>query len=128
MEHMNKDYNELNVPQFNAGWYRLESSLKINKGKVYTFNYFGNSYVCFRNSQGAINIFDAYCPHLGAHLGVGGKIDKDQLICTFHGWKYDSSGTCIEIPYCQKIPKRARLRRHPVKEVHSSVYMHFEPI
>ena len=43
---------------------------------------------------------DAHCPHLGAHLAVGGRVEGDCIRCPFHGWKYDGgAGKCVEIPY-----------------------------
>jgi 3-ketosteroid 9alpha-monooxygenase subunit A len=118
--------NEQESSRYAAGWYRFASSAKIKPGKIYSFNYFDNAFVCFRDSNNKVNIFDAYCPHLGAHLGVGGKILNDHLICPFHGWKYNSSGECVEIPYCKTIPKRAKLRNYLAEERHPFVYFFYE--
>jgi phenylpropionate dioxygenase-like ring-hydroxylating dioxygenase large terminal subunit len=35
--------------------------------------------------DGTVRAFDAYCPHRGAHLGFGGRLDGDAIICPFHG-------------------------------------------
>lgn len=111
---------------FPQGWYHFAASTQIKKNKVYTFNYFGTSFVCYRNSQNSINVFDAYCPHLGAHLGVGGKIVNNLLVCPFHGWKYNAMGVCVEIPYCKKIPKRAHLQTYRVQEMNSLVFFYLD--
>lgn len=111
---------------FEEGWYRFASSNKIKKGMVYTRNYFGTSFVCYRDKKNKVHIFNAYCPHLGAHLGCGGTIKKDQLICPFHGWKYNTEGRCVEIPYCKKIPKRASLQSYASKELHSTIFIYLE--
>ena len=55
---------------------------------------------------------DAYCAHLGAHLGVGGKVEGECIRCPFHGWRYDGeSGKCTEIPYgdTEHIPSQAKV-------------------
>jgi nitrite reductase/ring-hydroxylating ferredoxin subunit len=111
---------------FSPGWYHFAASTQIKKYKVYTFNYFGTSFVCYRDSQNSIHVFDAYCPHLGAHLGVGGKIVNDLLICPFHGWKYNATGQCVEIPYCHKVPKRAHLQSYRVQEMNSVVFFYLD--
>ncbi len=54
----------------------------------------------FRAEDGAPHLLDAHCPHLGAHLAVGGKVEAECIRCPFHGWKFDGAdGTCVEIPY-----------------------------
>lgn len=114
-----------NFPQ---GWYPFAASPQIKKNKVYTFNYFDTSFVCYRDSQNAIHVFDAYCPHLGAHLGVGGKIVNDLLVCPFHGWQYNTVGECVKIPNCKNIPKRAKLQTYQVQEIDSRVFFYLDRI
>ncbi|MBV8802862.1 MAG: Rieske 2Fe-2S domain-containing protein, partial [Gammaproteobacteria bacterium] len=77
---------------YQPGWYRFDLANKIKKGKIYSYHYFGKPLVCFRDKNNIVNIFDAHCPHLGAHLGVGGTIKNNRLICPFHGWQYDTQG------------------------------------
>ena len=49
---------------------------------------------------------DAFCPHLGAHLGHGGTVGDGCIACPFHGWKYDAEGTNVEIPYSERSTAR----------------------
>lgn len=110
---------------FLSGWYRLAPASLVKKNKIYSFNYFGTALVCYRKSDHSLSVFNAYCPHLGAHLGMGGKIKDDQLICPFHGWQYNSEGQCVHIPYCQQIPKKAQLIRYPAQEVGANIFIYF---
>lgn len=34
---------------------------------------------------GGVRVVDAACPHRGAHLGYGGRLDRGAIICPFHG-------------------------------------------
>ena len=111
---------------YQAGWYRFDSSTKIKQGKIYSYHYFAKSLVCYRDKKGIVNIFDAHCPHLGAHLGVGGKIVDDKLICPFHGWQYNSAGQCVTIPYCKVIPKKAILQRYESQEYNGVIYIRYQ--
>ena len=68
---------------------------------------------------------DAHCPHLGAHLAVGGKVEGDRLRCPFHGWAFDGeSGACVDIPYGEgtRIPARAAARAYPTLERNGMVW------
>jgi 3-ketosteroid 9alpha-monooxygenase subunit A len=114
--------------QAHSGWYFFATSAHIKKNKIYTFNYFGTSFVCYRDSKNKVNVLDAHCAHLGAHLGVGGKIVNDLIVCPFHGWKYNAAGECVEIPYCKQIPKRARVKNYRVQEINSNIYFYIEHV
>lgn len=60
----------------------------------------GEHFAVFRTSEGAAYVLDAYCPHLGAHLGVGGRVVGDCVECPFHGWQFrGADGQCTAIPY-----------------------------
>ena len=48
-------------------------------------------------------MLDAYCPHLGANIGIGGRVIGDCLECPFHGWQFrGSDGKVTKIPYADK--------------------------
>lgn len=34
-----------------------------------------------------IRAFDAVCPHRGAHLAFGGRLDREAIVCPFHGYR-----------------------------------------
>jgi phenylpropionate dioxygenase-like ring-hydroxylating dioxygenase large terminal subunit len=70
---------------------------------------------------------DAYCPHLGAHLGVGGKVEGSALRCPFHAWKFDGSGRCIEIPYAKRIPPKAAVASWPIVRRNGLVFAWYDP-
>jgi len=101
------------------GWFVVATSEAIAPGQVQALHYFGRDLVLFRTESGEARLTDAYCAHLGAHLGVGGKVEGECLRCPFHGWAYDgASGRCTEIPYGsgERIPAKARLRAYPTIE------------
>lgn len=107
-------------------WHLFDTSKAIRKNKIYTRTHFNQEMICFRDSAGKVHIFDAYCPHLGAHLGMGGKIKNDRVVCPFHGWQYNTEGSCVHIPYCDKIPKKAQLGHFPSLEKDGMIYFYWE--
>ena len=65
-----------------------------------SFNFLGEHFVVFRTEKGVASVLDAYCPHLGAHLGIGSRVIGDCVECPFHGWQFrGEDGQCIAIPY-----------------------------
>ena len=56
----------------------------------------------FRDTSGQAHVVDAYCPHMGASLGVGGQVRGDCIECPFHGWKFRGyDGKCVHVPYAE---------------------------
>ncbi len=105
-------------PPYPDGWFLLCTSAELDPGQVRPLRYFGTDLVLFRDASGTAVLVDAYCPHMGAHLGYGGVVDGDGLRCPFHNWRFGSDGRCTEAPYSPRTkPPDVTLRRWQVAEV-----------
>ena len=101
------------------GWFVVAESAALASGDVRAIRYFGRDLVLYRGDDGTPCVMDAHCPHLGAHLAVGGRVEDGCIRCPFHGWRFDgSSGECVDIPYgdMKHIPPRAHARAYPTLE------------
>lgn len=102
------------VPLYPNGWFPVIESRELNKiGELKPLFVFGRNFVCFRGTDGNVRVLDAYCPHLGAHLAVGGEVisneGQDCIRCPFHGWEFNGkSGQCVKIPYAKEAGKREK--------------------
>jgi nitrite reductase/ring-hydroxylating ferredoxin subunit len=96
------------------GWFSVAMTKELRAGRVLEKRYFGREWVLWRDSTGAPVMQDAYCPHLGAHLG-GGRVHGDRLRCPFHGFEYARNGVCAATPD-GRTPPRVRLRSLPLRE------------
>jgi 3-ketosteroid 9alpha-monooxygenase subunit A len=103
-------------PPYPNSWVQIAWSHELRRGQVKPITCLGRDLVLFRGGDGQARVLDAYCPHLGAHLGVGGSVVGNELRCPFHGWQFDGGGACTRIAYAQKIPPKSRLRSWPVCE------------
>ncbi len=63
-------------PPYPNGWFALLRSKELKPGGSTSVNAMGQNFAIFRNKVGKVYIVDAYCPHLGANLGVGGQVSK----------------------------------------------------
>jgi nitrite reductase/ring-hydroxylating ferredoxin subunit len=110
-------------PAFTNGWFQVAWSRELAPGALRTLRYFGQELVLFRAMNGTAHVVDAHCPHLGAHLGIGGKVVGDCLECPFHGWQFAGDGRCAHIPYAKKIPPKATLGSWPVVERDGMIFV-----
>lgn len=115
------------IAGFPRGWFVAAWSTDLAPSDVKPLRYFARDLVLFRTEGGEAVILDAYCPHLGAHLGHGGKVDGDRVVCPFHAWEFDQGGTCVRIPYANKIPPKAAVACWPVVERNGVIFVWFDP-
>ena len=54
--------------------------------------------ILFRDTEGKIGLLDAYCAHRFSPLFFGMN-EESGLRCLYHGWKYDVTGQCVDIPF-----------------------------
>jgi nitrite reductase/ring-hydroxylating ferredoxin subunit len=112
------------APGFPNGWYAVGWSKDLGVGDVQRIRYFDNEMVLFRTRSGRARVLDAYCAHLGSHLAEGGRVQGESVRCPFHAWEYDGeSGECSKIPYCAKIPTRARVQAWEVRELNHMIFV-----
>jgi phenylpropionate dioxygenase-like ring-hydroxylating dioxygenase large terminal subunit len=105
------------------GWFAVAVADEIAAGELAIRHYFGQDLVVFRTATGEAAVLDPHCPHLGAHLGHGGKIDGDLIRCPFHGWAFDAVGVCREIPYAKRIPPNTRTKSWPTLERYGFIFV-----
>ena len=74
--------------------------------------------LAFRDTQGRYGLIDEFCAHRGVSMWFG-RNEENGLRCPYHGWKYDVTGQCVEVPsepaesgYC----KRIKLKSYPLVE------------
>lgn len=117
------------LPPFPNGWFKVAYSDEVGPGQVIRAHWLGREFVVFRTEAGEARVLDAYCPHLGAHLGVGGKVEGDTIRCPFHAWRFQGdTGRCVEVPYASRIPPKAEVKAWPVVEQNGfiAIYWHAE--
>jgi phenylpropionate dioxygenase-like ring-hydroxylating dioxygenase large terminal subunit len=74
--------------------------------------------IAFRDSEGRMGLIDEFCPHRGASLWFG-RNEQCGLRCPYHGWKFDTTGQCIEVPSEppeSKFADRIKLTGYPLVE------------
>ncbi len=76
-------------------WHDLDALDNIRPGKVHRYTVADEELIARLDGTGQLQVYDAFCPHQGAHLGHGARLDEDCLRCPFHGLYFDPEGRCI---------------------------------
>ncbi|MGW2343938.1 aromatic ring-hydroxylating dioxygenase subunit alpha [Streptomyces sp. NPDC001661] len=62
------------------------------------------------------------CVHRRYPLSASG-LDGDRVVCGYHGFTYDTTGTCVFVPGQKRVPRTARVSSYPVAEVDGMVWV-----
>ena len=121
---------------FPRGWFAVANGREVGR-KPLTVHYFGQDLVLYRGASGRVVMLDAYCPHMGTHLGSGpnshtvtsdSHLEDDNIRCPFHAWRFGADGRCNQIPYHDgPIPPLARVRSWQVEERYGIVFAWHDP-
>jgi phthalate 4,5-dioxygenase len=85
--------------------------------------------IAFRDSDGQLGMMDEFCAHRGVSLWFG-RNEENGLRCPYHGWKYDVTGQCIDVPsepeesgFC----RRVKLKSYPCIELGGVIWTYMGP-
>ena len=77
-------------------WFPILASKELGASPVHVKR-FGEELAVWRDSAGRPHVFQDRCPHRGTSLSLG-TIRGESLACRYHGWTFDTSGACIDVP------------------------------
>jgi nitrite reductase/ring-hydroxylating ferredoxin subunit len=103
-----------------ANWYVALPSRDL-KRRPTPLTLFGRELVAWRAGDGRPVLMPRFCPHMGASLAHGRIVDG-LLECPFHGWRFDGSGACVQIPGSDRIPAAAHRQPYPTVERYGYVW------
>ncbi len=89
----------------------------------------GENLLAFRDSNGRIGIVEPHCPHRGANLYFG-RNEECGLRCSYHGWKFDVDGNCVDLPTSppeSSYKDTIKLLAYPVREWADIVWVYMGP-
>jgi phenylpropionate dioxygenase-like ring-hydroxylating dioxygenase large terminal subunit len=97
----------------------LAEELPENECPPVRVKLFSERLLAFRDTDGKYGLIDEFCAHRGVSLWFG-RNEEHGLRCPYHGWKYDTTGQCIDVPsepmesgFCQKI----KLKSYPLVKI-----------
>jgi phthalate 4,5-dioxygenase oxygenase subunit len=89
----------------------------------------GENLVAFRDSEGRVGLVKENCPHRGASLFFG-RNEECGLRCPYHGWKFDVTGRCVDMPNEPEesnFKDKVRARAYPCHDVNGVIWTYMGP-
>jgi phenylpropionate dioxygenase-like ring-hydroxylating dioxygenase large terminal subunit len=96
-------------------WYPLAWSGQVRRGRAFAAGFAGEPIVIVRTREGEVFALEDRCAHrqVPLHLGV---VAGDCVKCCYHGWSYDRTGRCVDVPYLGKDKLPNGVRAYPCRE------------
>jgi phenylpropionate dioxygenase-like ring-hydroxylating dioxygenase large terminal subunit len=85
--------------------------------------------IAFRDTNGKVGVVANACPHRGASLFFG-RNEEEGLRCVYHGWKFDRTGACVDMPSEpaeSNFKTKARVQAYPAAEFGGIVWVYMGP-
>jgi phenylpropionate dioxygenase-like ring-hydroxylating dioxygenase large terminal subunit len=103
-------------------WYAVAWSDELQVGRTLGRRFASEPIVLYRGSSGRVFALEDRCAHrqVPLHLGV---VTGDQLKCHYHGWAYDCSGKCVDVPYLGKERLPNGVKSYPAREVDGLIFV-----
>jgi len=103
-------------------WYPLAWSYELKPGKTLGRRFAGLPIVLYRGGSGQVFALEDRCAHrqVPLHLGV---VSGDELKCHYHGWTYNRSGKCVNVPYLGPDRSPAAVKSYPSREIDGLIFV-----
>lgn len=103
------------VPIHPDFWYPLAWSREVKAGRAHGVTFAGDPIVLVRTATGKVFALEDRCAHRQVPLHAG-VVDGESIRCCYHGWTYDCTGRCIDVPYLGKERLPNGVRAYPCQE------------
>src|SRR5512145_1035721 len=108
-------------------WHPVCRSQDMAMGWAKPIRILGEDLTLYRDEAGVPHVVAFRCAHRGAQLSAG-WVEGDCIRCRFHGWKYDSSGQCVEQPAEKEtFAEKVRIRSCPTEEYLGLIFVYLGP-
>lgn len=96
-------------------WYPVAWSRELKPGRTLGSRFAGEPIVLVRSNSGAVFALEDRCAHRQVPLRFG-VVAGETLRCCYHGWTYDSSGRCVDVPYIEDKCRLNGVHSYPCRE------------
>lgn len=89
----------------------------------------GEELVAIRDTRGRLALLDEFCAHRGVSLFFG-RNEECGLRCSYHGWKFDVEGRCVDMPSEPEesaFKDKVRLKAYPAEERGGVIWVYMGP-
>jgi 5,5'-dehydrodivanillate O-demethylase len=110
-------------------WQPIAAVAELKDNPVKPIRLLGEDLVLYRDEGGRLGLIEASCAHRRVNL-LFGIPEERGLRCPYHGWLYDETGQCTEMPAepaDSTFPSRVKITAYPVEKLGGLVFAYLGP-
>ncbi|HZR98892.1 MAG TPA: Rieske 2Fe-2S domain-containing protein [Chloroflexota bacterium] len=97
-------------------WQPVYLAEELAPGQAKPLRIMSEDFTLYRGEGGTPHVVAFRCAHRGTQLSTG-WVEGDCIRCFYHGWKYDASGQCVEMPAEDpSFPPKVKVKSYPTVE------------
>lgn len=114
-------------------WTPIAGVTEFDETRIKPVRLMGEDLVLYKDLSGRFGLVERQCAHRRADLSYG-FVEKCGLRCNYHGWAYDQTGQCVEMPYEDTVAAKARYKdrikilAYPVREHADLIWAYMGPL
>jgi 5,5'-dehydrodivanillate O-demethylase len=113
-------------------WQPVAGASELATDPIKPIRIMGENLVLYRDHGGRYGLVDRHCPHRRADMAYG-WVEAQGIRCSYHGWRYDETGACMEQPYedtANPKPSKAgcEIKAYPVRECAGLLWAYMGPL
>jgi phenylpropionate dioxygenase-like ring-hydroxylating dioxygenase large terminal subunit len=103
-------------------WYPVAWAEEVKPGKAVGRRWAGQPIVLYRGKEGRVFALEDRCAHrqVPLHLGV---VEGERIKCHYHGWAYDQTGKCVDVPYLGRERLPNGVKAYPAREIDDLIFI-----
>ncbi|MGH8059765.1 MAG: Rieske 2Fe-2S domain-containing protein, partial [Candidatus Entotheonellia bacterium] len=110
-------------------WQPIAAAVELDDDPVKPVRLLGESLVLYRDRKGRLGLIGDTCPHRRMSL-LYGVPEEEGLRCAYHGWMFNKTGQCIEMPAeapDSTFPRKVKTTAYPVEELCGLIFAYLGP-
>ena len=111
-------------------WHPIAAMEELNDVPTKRVRLLGEDLVLYRDRSGTFGLVAEFCPHRHASF-YNGIPDADGIRCSYHGWKFDGTGTCLDMPNEPEgstFKEKVHIAGYPVETLGGMVWAYLGPL
>jgi phthalate 4,5-dioxygenase oxygenase subunit len=106
----------------------LAADIPQRDGPPRPLRVFGEDFVAFRDTNGAVGVINERCMHRGASMAMA-RVEDCGIRCLYHGWKFSVDGTIQETPNIRETAIKDKMKApiYPAREAGGLIWAYFGP-